>query len=334
MCLYYCSLAVLYIKHTHAAHTHTHTRSEQSFYSLFIPRLKNNSPQGRLESSRDSHASILSMWVCVCVSVRFYAADMCKLFFCRRRRRLFRRSLAALSLPPSPSLALSLSSAMISFFWSCKSSLHCALSPTYSLSLSLSVLSLSQPCTWLWHCPHMHTHTLISFVCSCLFCLRLLLIALSLIKSTVWQLAENGKQIKGDGREREWDREAKSAPPWHLWNYNLFKQPPHVQPPLHPAFPPSLISMPYTLLFILFSFPFPSFTPFPQSPLDKYYEVVFICGDATPDLELSSSICCCRNTFLDSISLSFNLIIHALSLPLSARTLSISFIVASKVKCE
>lgn len=114
-----------------------------------------------------------------------------------------------------------------------------------------------------------HIHTVLSFVCSCLFCHRLLLIALSLIKSTVWQLAENGKQIKGawGGRERENGREKQNQhPPWHLWNYNLFKQPPHVQPPLHPAFPPSLISMPYTLLFILFPFPFPSFTPFPLVP--------------------------------------------------------------------
>lgn len=132
---------------------------------------------------------------------------------------------------------------------------------------------------------------------------------------------------------RESGREKQNQhPPWHLWNYNLFKQPPHVQPPLHPAFPPSLISMPYTLLFILFSFPFPTFTPFPQSPLDKYYEVVFICGDATPDLELSSSICCCRNTFLDSISLSFNLIIHALnpSLSLSLSELSLYLSLCSK----
>lgn len=116
---------------------------------------------------------------------------------------------------------------------------------------------------------------------------------------------------------RESGRENKISTPRDICEIIIYLNSRHMCSPLHPPFPPSLISMPYTLLFILFSFPFPSFTPFPQSALDKYYEVVFICGDATPDLELSSSICCCRNTFLDSISLSFNLIIHALTPSLS-----------------
>lgn len=243
---------------------------------------------------------------------------MCKLFFCRRRRRLFRRSLAALSLPPSPSLALS-HPQWFHFFGAVK-----AHYTARSLPLTLSICVVSLTALHLTLALHTRTHTLLSFVCSCLFCLRLLLIALSLIKSTVWQLAENGRQIKGaweGDRVRERNRN-KISTPRDICEIIIYLNSRHMCSPLHPRIPPHWFPCHthcYSSFFLSLSLRLP-LSPF---PLDKYYEVVFICGDATPDLELSSSICCCRNTFLDSISLSFNLIIHALSLPLplSVRTL-------------
>lgn len=157
------------------------------------------------------------MCVCVCVCV---SVCVCAILRCRHVQIILLpttpspvQAIVGRALSASFSQPRSLSHQQWFHFFGAVKAHYTARSLPLTLSLCLYLSCLSHSLALDFGIAHTHTHTLLSFVCSCLFCLRLLLIALSLIKSTVWQLAENGKQIKGDCREREWEREAKSAPP-------------------------------------------------------------------------------------------------------------------------